>query len=286
MITSVINNRIIEISVENEDNFLTQSYPTYFHEFYKKKRLIINNESSLDYKEISLAEKTQLEAHDASFEKPAQWLIDLFNSDPYGGYEENRGYINLHGLNDITTQQAIDIVKYGNHIEPKRFVCLDHSVNPYIRTNLTPSGICWNDKRSLNMLCEGQRKLEIFYLKAENFGQIQLLSNTDNLYHSFYNCQSLRTIIGIIDLNNITANYAVEYAFKNCYALQDVKIRHLKTGISFGDSPLLSLESLQYMIENAANTTAVVITLHADAFERLTEEIITCAEEKQIAFAT
>ena len=38
--------------------------------------------------------------------------------------------------------------------------------------------------------------------------------------------------------------------------------------------------------DNAANTTPITITLHPDAYARLTDEIITAATAKQINFVT
>ena len=68
---------------------------------------------------------------------------------------------------------------------------------------------------------------------------------------------------------------------------------NLKDNISFSNSPLLSLESLQYLITNAANTSPITVTVHADVYDKIQDEgqvdwhaLIETAAAKQITFAT
>lgn len=42
--------------------------------------------------------------------------------------------------------------------------------------------------------------------------------------------------------------------------------------MSFASSPLLSRESLEYLVENAANTAPIAITVHPDVYAKLTDE--------------
>ena len=81
--------------------------------------------------------------------------------------------------------------------------------------------------------------------------------------------------------------------FRNCLALVNVNINSINTSISFSDSPLLSLESLQYLITNAINTSAITVTVHADVYAKIQDEtqadwhaLIASAQEKNITFAT
>ncbi len=52
------------------------------------------------------------------------------------------------------------------------------------------------------------------------------------------------------------------------------------------DSPKINLISLQYLIKHATNTNEITITLHPEAYARLTDDLIAEAAEKQITFAT
>ena len=126
-------------------------------------------------------------------------------------------------------------------------------------------------------------KLEVLKL-CEDYDYIAV----NNITMAFYGSKKLRTIIGEIQLSPnsaITANQ-VGNPFGQCHALENIRLSYLSINISFADSPLLSLASIQYMVDNAANTTPITITLHPDAYARLTDEIITAATAKQINFAT
>lgn len=98
-------------------------------------------------------------------------------------------------------------------------------------------------------------------------------------------CSSLHTIKGITMAQNIQADGA-RGAFAGCAKLRNVEIGNAKVNISFSDSPLLSLDSIQYLVTNAANTSPITVTLHPDAYARLTDELIAQATAKQITFAT
>ncbi len=127
-------------------------------------------------------------------------------------------------------------------------------------------------------------------------------NKTVSLSYAFYGCSRLRTISGTIYLDN-RAN--TNNAFRHCRALETVAISYLAGNLSLQDSPLLSLESVSHMIANAANTSAITVTVHPDVYAKLTgdttnaavaaltaeelaqwNKVLADATEKNIAFAT
>lgn len=82
----------------------------------------------------------------------------------------------------------------------------------------------------------------------------------------FFECEKLRRVIGKLNLQYTTPTEM----FKHCFLLEDINIENLKTNISFADSPLLSKESLLYMIENCASSVSFTITLHPDVYAKCT----------------
>ena len=109
----------------------------------------------------------------------------------------------------------------------------------------------------------------------------------------FERCPKLKKIIGQLDIRNITSDVNVARMFYQCGLLEDVRISSLKVNISFANSPLISLESLQFMITNAANTSPITVTVHADVYAKIQDEtqtewhaLIASAQEKNITFAT
>lgn len=105
----------------------------------------------------------------------------------------------------------------------------------------------------------------------------------------FYGCSQLVTIVGGMTFENRNNNMA----FTSCKSLQDIRIEQLRYNVNLNDSPLLTLESFQYLVENATNTSAITVTVHADVYAKLTDSqqadwsaVNTAAQGKQISFAT
>lgn len=71
-----------------------------------------------------------------------------------------------------------------------------------------------------------------------------------------------------IDVSN-AASTTDKYAFADCVALVHAYIKGLKCSLTLASSALLSKDSLLYIINNEASTSAITITLHASAYSRL-----------------
>lgn len=129
---------------------------------------------------------------------------------------------------------------------------------------------------------------------ASNFKTIYLCPESTFVRFSyctylFYGCRQLVTIVGGVTFVNATHNAA----FTDCKSLQNVKFKQLRYNVNLKDSPLLTLESFQYLVENATNTSAITVTVHADVYAKLTDPqqadwhaVNTAAQGKQISFAT
>lgn len=105
----------------------------------------------------------------------------------------------------------------------------------------------------------------------------------------FYECKQLVTIVGGMTFENENNNAALT----RCKSLQEIRIKQLRYNVNLKDSPLLTLESFQYLVENATNTSAITVTVHADVYAKLTDPqqadwyaVNTAAQGKQISFAT
>lgn len=105
----------------------------------------------------------------------------------------------------------------------------------------------------------------------------------------FYGCRQLVTIVGGMTFETKNNNAALT----ECKSLQEIRINRLRYNVNLNDSPLLTLESFQYLVENATNTSAITVTVHADVYAKLTDPqqadwyaVNTAAQGKQISFAT
>lgn len=114
-------------------------------------------------------------------------------------------------------------------------------------------------------------------------------------------CDKLTEVVGVVDLSKITS---VPYnCFNSNKSLEIIKIKKLKCNIAFKSSPKINYDSWRYLVDNAANESAITVTVDPVPFALLTgtapdddytptghskEEwmaINTDAQEKQISFA-
>ena len=274
-----INGSLTEIYVGG-GNFITQAFHTNFHQFWTKK-ILTSSENIEDFKEVTAAEKTTIKNKDKSWEEPSKELIAQCKSaDTDILYNAKTGYFEYNGLTDITTKQMRDILFSQWAIYNNRVQC---PIN--IRTNVVPNRIYTlyagtSDCVNLMTTFVGSG-LEVLKLSKATI-KVYVSSITT----AFTGCKKLKRIIGVLDLLYVSNSTGVFDAFGACTALEDVQLENLKYNISFRHSPLISLDSIQYLVTNAANTFPITVTLHPDAYARLTDEIITAATAKQINFAT
>lgn len=292
MIESNITNLYTEIYVGG-GNWLTESFPTFFHTFARRK-ILAATDSADNYREVTDAEKRGLEESDAAYVRPPQWVIDMFNDDPHGRFNESTGYFELNGLTDITPRQAQDIAYYG-HVTLTAGSCYVHGMyceTPLIRTNLTPINAANITMPYVSFLCNDQSKLEVFRISETNpyynAGNIQFNGGSC----MFSRCHKLRSIIG----GNIkwgTGYY--ELFFMQCWSLEDVRIENSNKNLRLPDCGKLSYESVRFLIDNARTKTtdANTIQVHADIYAKLTDEtnaqwhqIMLDAADKNIQFIT
>jgi surface protein len=86
--------------------------------------------------------------------------------------------------------------------------------------------------------------------------------------YMFQNCYSLVSIPQL-DTSSVTK---MSYMFSGCQALSTLKLQNIKLAISLNRANLLIKESLLYIINNEAATSAITITLSEYAYTRLAED--------------
>lgn len=203
-------------------------------------------------------------------------------------YDEQTGlwsyYADFGGLTDITTEQMRQAYVFIGNNSVATYQWKEYRGRVVMSLSYSTS--------QCSFMCDGCFTLEL--VGASRFTDITtsaffVPANTSSM---FRNCQKLQTILPAISVNSSTALSNIGN-FQFCYALHNVRINALRGDVSFQWSPLLSLESLQYIVNNAANTTSITITVHADVYAKLMDEtntewhaVQTAAANKNIAFAS
>lgn len=174
-------------------------------------------------------------------------------------WNEDTGYWELNGLVDITNEEMREIYSSGFHIRSVDYLA-KWFLGTRTRTNINKAD--WTKVAPLSYMCANSRTMLHFHM-----GEGWALP--DAMSYAFYGCQNIVLIIGVI-----SGAYCTNYVatFGECYNLQYINIHSLKADISFPDSPLLSKESLLYMIDNCAEDVSFTITLHPDVYNKCSED--------------
>lgn len=199
-------------------------------------------------------------------------------------YEMNR-------LKDISEEQMAVIFSYGR-----------------ILSTYSKGALHIEDARTLYPISSAAYYVigPTYFQYAPSIESIRLCSKTvtcvlgtTNIYNIFQNAvNNLRYILDEIGCQQ--AGFTAS-SFE-APALELVRLRGLKGDIYFTKCPKLNYESLRYLVTNAANTTAITVTVHATTYGYLTgtiepteqvggtsaewQKIVTDATTKNISFAT
>ena len=216
---------------------------------------------------------------------------DISRTAPWGETVTHKaGHYYLNGLGDITEEQmkliydkkeAVYKLSYSRILQN---TVSKNSVRTILPTNNATLGqILENNPFSGLFSVYGCKDLEVLqwgpngYIDDTNT-LIMLPASTAVWSSTFAKCPKLR-IIHPINCANVTK---FDAPFAECALLEIVRLFNIKRHVSFSDSPLLSKSSVLYTIQNALPSSAITITLHPDAYARLsTDADVVAALEAQ-----
>lgn len=190
--------------------------------------------------------------------------VDKTKTAPWGETVTHKaGHYYLNGLGDITEEQMRMIYNAGRIVSTTPVA---QYRNSSIRTNIV-SALSGTEGQPLNL----------YYTCSGNY--MEVFNNTKNtetsvvsMHATFAYSSRLKYIIPTIVVSETKTSNDVTNTFTGCKALVLCKLKRLRYSFSFKDCPLISKESVQYIIDYSASTSAITITLHPDAYARLADD--------------
>ena len=200
-------------------------------------------------------------------------------------YNEKTGFYELNGLTDITEEQMKVIYVQTNHMDYiENMNDVFSGLN--FRTNLGFKQIRRANNRTFNLKNAFRENKNLEVLKLGNSTNDNWVMKCSDMQDFVTYCSNLKEIIGYIEC-------PVAVNFLHTSLLEEIRFKNMVRNFGIKDSPLISLESLQYLITNAANTSPITVTVHADVYAKIQDEgqvdwhaLIETAAAKQITFAT
>ena len=200
-------------------------------------------------------------------------FVDMWNAkggpDKVSDFNEESKLFKLYDIDDIDYEEAlfIDMLSGTPYVarnqEYAKYFTVNNTLNSIKVRALFPIGL---SKADCSNMFGYHKTIEVLAFTGPHNN-----ANVINGANMFSACSKLRRIIGRLEIVSDTR------AFGGCTALEEVSLYHLMENVSFADSPLLSLASLQYLVANAANTTAITVTVHADVYAKLTGDTTNAA---------
>ena len=200
-------------------------------------------------------------------------------------YNQNTGFYELNGLTDITEEQMKVIYVQTNHMDYiENMNDVFSGLN--FRTNLGFKHVRRVNNRTFNLKNAFRENTNLEVLKLGNSTNDNWVMKCSDMQDFVTYCSNLKEIIGYIEC-------PVAVNFLSTPLLEEIRFKNIVRNFGIKDSPLISLESLQYLITNAANTSPITVTVHADVYAKIQDEtnadwhaLIASAQEKNITFAT
>lgn len=200
-------------------------------------------------------------------------------------YNQNTGFYELNGLTDITEEQMKVIYVQTNHMDYiENMNDIFSTLN--FRTNLGFKQVRRVNNRTFNLKNAFRENVNLEVLRLGNSTNDNWVMKCSNMQDFVVHCSNLKEIIGYIEC-------PVAVNLLHTPLLEEIRFKNIVRNFGIKDSPLISLESLQYLITNAANTSPITVTVHADVYAKIQDEsqvdwhaLIEAATAKQITFAT
>lgn len=215
--------------------------------------------------EVTTTERQKIEAADAKWIEPPQSFIELWNAACVidGKYNSKTGYFEINELYDVTYEQAKAIYEAPRISTPWMKGVNGGTTRTLIISN--EGGMFAGYSLSNSFRNSTYETLRLGNMKVSDLGA------------TFTNCWYLRKIIGTLDVSQCAEGYYLGGLSATLPKLQEVKIKGLRYSMSIESSPLLSLSTLQYLVDNAANTKEIKITVHPDVYAKLTGDTTNAA---------
>jgi len=195
-------------------------------------------------------------------------------------YNSSTGYWELNGLINLTEEDMLNIFLWSSCLlnlpnnmsyiflyAPLRttfHAVTDHDWNLHTE-NVVMTGMCMGSD------------IEVLSLTNPDGGSGSVIRISD-ASNAFNGCSSLVRIADCLDANNSTTNMFAN-AFNRCVALREVSIMNLNSSLDFSSCPLITYDSIKFIVDNSTPSQDITITVHSTTWTYMSDPAAVIPEE-------
>lgn len=174
------------------------------------------------------------------------------------------GHYYLNGLGDITEEQMMEIYNAPHNALYEQAYAEMQNIRTLLFCGCS-SSVGLNS--CINALFLNCSNLEVI---GNNSGFFYFSSSVSTIKNLFKRCKKLRIVaVKPFYVNNTTFDSSV---FSECSSLEYIRLDRLHFSLSLADCSNITKDSVLYIIPKAIPTSAITITLHPDAYARLSND--------------
>lgn len=174
------------------------------------------------------------------------------------------GHYYLNGLGDITEEQMMEIYNAPHNALYEQAYAEMQKIRTLLFCGCS-SSVGLNS--CINALFLNCSNLEVI---GNNSGFFYFSSSVSTIKNLFKKCKKLRIVaVKPFYVNNATFDSSV---FSECSSLEYIRLDRLHFSLSLADCSNITKDSVLYIIQKAIPTSAITITLHPDAYARLSND--------------
>lgn len=281
MIATVLNNGLTQLEAES-GKWLTENFPTMFRRFLKK--LVLSTGQTAESWRDAEDDEKQSFTPPQNGEGQRTERTPLYEATGQVVFNDSTGYYECNGYTDIGEEEMAQMYSlYCGGLDVWNQSSWSFG---QLTQNYTP-------RTNIPFLKEQKEFPTMWWwynLESVRF----IINNPDNPLHMTFtaniiNCDKLKFVHDILETNS----RKTKIDLTKLPMLEEIRIKSASYDVQINDSPFISIESLRYLIENAANTVAITVTVHPEVYAKLEDEgnaewhtVWTAAQARQISFAT
>ena len=281
MITTVLSNGLTQLEAES-GKWLTENFPTMFRRFLKK--LVLSTGQTAESWRDAEDDEKQSFTPPQNGEGQRTERTPLYEATGQVRFNDSTGYYECNGYTDIGEEEMAQMYALycgGLEIWSQNSWSFGQLIKNYTpRTNIPflkqpasyPKLFWWYNLESVHFIIENPSN-QMYMIFAENIS----------------NCDKLARVQDILYVSGRKTTIRLE----KLPLLQEARVKGAQWDVEIASSPIFSLASLQYLVDNAENTAAITVTVHPDVYAKLSDEanaewhaVWAAAQARQISFAT